>query len=114
MARAPTHSLNHPNIAHIYGFEDANGHSGIVMELVEGETLERRLMHGPLALPATLCITAQIAEALEAAHGRGVLHRDLKPANIVVTSEGSRLYFLQRGGAGAQGSDAAPATLGRL
>jgi len=71
-------SLNHPNIAHIYGVEDR----AIVMELVEGRTLQ-----GPLPLEAALLYAKQIAEALEYAHERGVIHRDLKPANVKVTPE---------------------------
>ena len=72
-------SLNHPNIAAIYGLED----NAIVMELVEGETLS-----GPLGLAQALPIAKQIAEALEAAHERGIIHRDLKPGNIKITPEG--------------------------
>src|SRR5262249_25126139 len=73
-------SLNHPNIAHIYGFEER----ALVMELVEGETLS-----GPLPVETALQYARQIAEALEYAHERGVIHRDLKPANIKVTTEGT-------------------------
>jgi serine/threonine protein kinase len=72
-------SLNHPNIAHIYGVEDR----ALVMELVEGETLP-----AGLPLDTALNYARQIAEALEYAHERGVIHRDLKPANIKVTPEG--------------------------
>ena len=72
-------SLNHPNIAAIYGLE-ANA---IVMELVEGDTL-----HGPLPLKEALAIAKQIAEALEAAHDKGIIHRDLKPANVKLTPDG--------------------------
>ncbi len=72
-------SLNHPNIASIYGLE-ANA---IVMELVEGDTLR-----GPLPLAEALALARQIAEALEAAHDKGIIHRDLKPGNIKVTPEG--------------------------
>jgi serine/threonine protein kinase/Tol biopolymer transport system component len=81
-------SLNHPNIAAIYGLEESDGIQAIVMELVEGATLADRLAHGAMALEEALPIARQIAEALEAAHERGVIHRDLKPANIKVTSEG--------------------------
>jgi serine/threonine-protein kinase len=74
-------SLNHPNIAVIYGVEDR----AIVMELVEGPTLADLLRSGPLPPDKALPIARQIAEALDAAHERGVIHRDLKPANIKVT-----------------------------
>jgi serine/threonine-protein kinase len=90
-------SLNHPNIAHIYGFErsflpDAAGRApvtALVMELVEGPTLADHVALGPLPLDEALSIARQIAEALEAAHGRGVIHRDLKPANVKVRDDGT-------------------------
>src|SRR5216110_3330272 len=72
-------SLNHPNIAAIYGVEDR----ALVMELVEGEHLE-----GPLPIDTALNYARQIAEALEYAHERGVIHRDMKPANVKVTPQG--------------------------
>jgi serine/threonine-protein kinase len=72
-------SLNHSNIAQIYGVED----HALVMELVEGETLK-----GPLPIETALNYTKQIAEALEAAHEKGIVHRDLKPANIKITPAG--------------------------
>ncbi|MGH9662170.1 MAG: serine/threonine-protein kinase, partial [Bryobacteraceae bacterium] len=77
-------SLNHPNIAAIYGLEESGGVRALVMELVEGTTLA-----GPLALDDALPIARQIAEALEAAHEKGIVHRDLKPANIKVTRDGT-------------------------
>ncbi|HVG69680.1 MAG TPA: protein kinase [Vicinamibacterales bacterium] len=77
-------ALNHFNIAQIYGIEDAGGTSCIVMELVEGETLQARIQHGPIAIAEALAIAKQIAEALEAAHEKGVIHRDLKPGNIML------------------------------
>src|SRR5215831_423884 len=77
-------SLNHPNIAAIYGVEDR----AIVMELVEGSTLAERVAQGPVPLNEALGIAKQIAEALEAAHERGIVNRDLKPANVKVTPEG--------------------------
>jgi serine/threonine protein kinase/Tol biopolymer transport system component len=81
-------SLNHPNIATLYGLEvsdhDTHRHL-LVMELVEGETLADRLRRGPLPLEAALAVARQIAEALEAAHERGIVHRDLKPANVKLT-----------------------------
>jgi len=86
-------SLNHPNIAHIYGFEGATQPDGtqahfLAMELVEGQDLAERLSHGPLALDEALDVARQLAEALEAAHERGIVHRDLKPANIRIRPDG--------------------------
>src|SRR2546426_3096736 len=81
-------SLNHPNIAQIYGLEESDNMRCIVMELVEGETLQERLKRGPIPVDEVLPIAKQIAEALEAAHERGIIHRDLKPANIKVTVDG--------------------------
>jgi serine/threonine-protein kinase len=91
-------SLNHPNIAHIHGLEESGGVSALVMELVEGETLEEKLRKSEvsslksegsgLPLDDALAIARQIAEALEAAHEQGVVHRDLKPANIKVRGDG--------------------------
>lgn len=80
-------SLNHPNIAQIYGLEESEKTRCIVMELVEGDTLADRLKHGPLPVDEALHIARQIAEAFEAGHEKGVVHRDLKPANIKLTSE---------------------------
>ena len=81
-------SLNHPHIGAIYGFEEAFGVHGLVLELVEGPTLADRVASGPLPVPEALTIARQIADALDAAHGAGVVHRDLKPANIKVTPAG--------------------------
>jgi serine/threonine protein kinase len=77
-------SLNHPNIAQIYGIEEG----ALVMELVAGETIAAHLKSGPLPLATALNYATQIAEALEAAHEKGVVHRDLKPSNVKVTPEG--------------------------
>jgi serine/threonine protein kinase len=81
-------SLNHPNIAAIYGVEESNSTRALVMELVEGETLAERIARGPIPIDEALPIAKQIAEALETAHEQGVVHRDLKPANIKVTPSG--------------------------
>ena len=82
-------ALNHPTIATIYGLEESNGTSYLVMELVSGETLQQRLARkGRLPIEDALGICRQIAEALEAAHDKGIIHRDLKPANVKVTPEG--------------------------
>src|SRR5436309_1774421 len=81
-------SLNHPNIAQVYGLEESNNSRCIVMELVEGETLQERLKRGAIPIDEALPIAKQIAEALEAAHESGLVHRDLKPANIKLTPDG--------------------------
>jgi serine/threonine protein kinase/Flp pilus assembly protein TadD len=81
-------SLNHPNIGAIYGLEDSGGSYCLVMELVPGQTLAERLVSGALPVEEVLRICAQIAEALGAAHQKGITHRDIKPANIKVTPEG--------------------------
>ena len=81
-------SLNHPNIASIYGLEESGGVRALVMELVEGPTLAERVAQGPIPLDEALPIAKQIAEALEAAHEKGIIHRDLKPANVKITPEG--------------------------
>jgi len=77
-------SLNHPNIATIYGFEDSGAVHALVLELVEGPTLGDRIAQGAIPIDEALHIAKQIAEALEAAHEQGIIHRDLKPANIKV------------------------------
>jgi eukaryotic-like serine/threonine-protein kinase len=82
-------SLNHPNVAHVYGLERADGVQALVMELVEGPTLADRIEQGPVALNDALPIARQIAEALEAAHESGVVHRDLKPANVKLRPDGT-------------------------
>jgi eukaryotic-like serine/threonine-protein kinase len=82
-------SLNHPHIAHIHGLEESGHVRGLVLELVEGETLAERIADGPLPVDEALEIARQIADALEAAHEKGVVHRDLKPANVKRTPEGS-------------------------
>ena len=82
-------SLNHPNIANIYGVDDSSGTPARVMELVEGPTLADRIAKGPVPLDEALPIAKQIAEALEAAHEQGIIHRDLKPANIKLRPDGT-------------------------
>jgi serine/threonine protein kinase len=82
-------SLNHPNIAAIYGLEKWDGTSALVMELVEGPTLADRIARGALPIDEALPVARQVAEALEAAHEHGIIHRDLKPANIKVRSDGT-------------------------
>ncbi len=81
-------SLNHPNIASIYGLEDSDDKHALVLELVEGETLAERVGRGAIPLEESLKIALQMAEALEAAHEKGIIHRDLKPANVKITPEG--------------------------
>src|ERR1043166_1251314 len=80
-------SLNHPNIASIYGLEEANRFMALAMELVEGPDLANRLATNPIPTNETLAIACQIAAALEAAHERGIIHRDIKPANIKVNHD---------------------------
>src|SRR3972149_1700094 len=86
-------SLNHPNIAHVYGFESATLDDGaavhfLAMELVPGEDLAQRLERGAIPVDEAIVIAKQIAEALEEAHEHGIVHRDLKPANVKVTPDG--------------------------
>jgi len=81
-------SLNHPNIATLHGLEESGRQHFLVMELVPGETLAERISLGPIPLDEVIPLFRQIAEALEAAHEKGVIHRDLKPANIKITPEG--------------------------
>jgi len=80
-------SLNHPNIASIYGLEDSGSTHALVMELVEGPTLADRIRTGPIPISEALPIAKQMCEALEYAHERGIVHRDLKPANVKVTDD---------------------------
>ena len=82
-------SLNHPNIAAIYGLEHADGIHALVMELVEGEDLARRIEGGAIPFDEALPIARQIADALESAHEQGIIHRDLKPANIKLRNDGT-------------------------
>jgi serine/threonine protein kinase/Tfp pilus assembly protein PilF len=82
-------TLNHPLIAAIYGYEEADDVRALVLELVEGPTLAERLAAGSPSVNEALTIASHIAEAVEAAHGKGIVHRDLKPANIKVTADGT-------------------------
>lgn len=81
-------ALNHPNVAAIYGFEEASALPALVLELVEGPTLAARIADGPLHLSDALGIARQLAEGLEAAHQQGIVHRDLKPSNVHVRADG--------------------------
>jgi len=78
-------ALSHPAIATLFGVETIDGQTVLVMELAEGEDLARRLRRGPVPLPEAVSIARQVAEALEAAHEKGIVHRDVKPANIMIT-----------------------------
>jgi serine/threonine protein kinase len=103
-------SLQHPNIASIYGFENYQNTRFLIMELVDGEDLRQRLHRGPLPVDEAIDLAIQIAEGLEAAHGRDIIHRDLKPANIKLTPEGGAKildFGLARVHTGDSGSDAA-------
>ena len=81
-------SLNHPNIAAIYGLEQSDDTHYLVLELVAGETLAARIARGPIPVAEALQIAIKVAEAVEEAHEHGIVHRDLKPANIMLTSDG--------------------------
>jgi serine/threonine-protein kinase len=104
-------ALNHPNIAHIHGVEDAGGSLALVMELVEGDDLAARIARAPIPLDEALPIARQVADALEAAHERGIIHRDLKPANIKVRPDGTvkvlDFGLAKSGAAGPAGADGA-------
>ena len=81
-------SLNHPNIAQIYGVQEAEGYQALVMELVPGQTLGARIKAGAIPLDETLRLAAQMVDALSAAHDKGITHRDFKPANVMITPDG--------------------------
>jgi Tol biopolymer transport system component len=81
-------SLNHTNVASIYGFDEQDGQRYLILEFVPGETLEQRIARGPLGVDEAAGLAMQVASGLEAAHNAGILHRDLKPANIKITPEG--------------------------
>ena len=82
-------ALNHPHIAQIHGLDEANDTQVLVLELVDGESLDKRIARGRLSIDEALRIAKQIAEALQAAHEKGIVHRDLKPANVALTSDGN-------------------------
>ena len=82
-------SLDHPHVAQIYGFEDADGIHALVMELVEGPTLADRLVCGAIPIDEAFTIASQIADALSATHEQGIIHRDLKPANVKIREDGT-------------------------
>jgi eukaryotic-like serine/threonine-protein kinase len=83
-------SLNHSNIAAIYGLEQSGSRKFLIIELVPGETLADRVARGPMPMDEILAIAKEIAEALEVAHEQGVVHRDLKPANVVCEAVAQR------------------------
>lgn len=115
-ARAAS-AMNHPNVAHIYEIRDTGSIVCLVMEYVEGETLERRIAAGPLSEEITLDLALQIADALVEAHAKGIVHRDLKPGNIVINGRGQVKildFGIARrisGDAASQESDQDPGTM---
>jgi len=81
-------TLNHPNIAALYELLEKGGRPHLILELVEGETLEKRLSRGPLAIDEARSLAIELAEGVAEAHRKGIVHRDLKPANVRLTREG--------------------------
>ena len=114
-------TVNHPNVAQIYGVDQVGDTCFLVLELVPGESLEERLKRGPLPLDETLEVCRQIAEGLEAAHEAGVIHRDLKPANVRITPDGKAKVLdfglaktPNEGGAGSSTDSVLSTAAGRL
>src|SRR5260370_14313056 len=103
-------SLNHPNIASIYGLEESNGMRALAMELVEGATLAERIHPGAVPIDEALPIAKQICDALEYAHEHGIIHRDLKPSNVKIKEDGT-VKVLDFGLAKALEGDATSADL---
>src|SRR5215472_12136722 len=103
--------LNHPNICTLYDVGHEDGTDYLVMEFLQGESLEERLKRGPLPLKELVSIGCDIADALERAHRAGIVHRDLKPGNVMLTRTGAKLLdfgLAKPSGSGAVGSPSAP------
>ena len=106
-------SLNHANVATLYSVEEAGGVFALAMELIEGETLAKRMTKGRMKVPEAVAIAVQIAEGVDAAHRKGVIHRDLKPGNVMITRAG-KVKVLDFGLAKQQESDLTPTASGAI